>query len=120
MLMHVRHLKNYIMKQINNQEELDHILNDKKPVIIDFYADWCPPCKSLLPIVESLAEEYKDDIEIVKINVDSNQAIAQQFGVMNIPALFFIKDRKVTEHMVGLQTKTKLENKINQYINAVA
>jgi len=107
------------MKQINNQKELNELVIGDKPVLIDFYADWCGSCRSMMPIVEALAEEHKESFEIVKINIDNNQDIAQQFGVMSIPALFIIKERHVKEHMVGLQTKHQIEEKINLYLEPI-
>lgn len=104
------------MKKINNQATFDQYLNGDKPVLIDFYADWCPPCKMLTPVLEELSKEHQDDFEIIKVNVDEQEALAAQFDVRNIPTLVFIKDKKIQEKMLGFQSKHRLEQKINKYL----
>ena len=103
------------MKEIKNINEYQAILQEGKPVLLDFYADWCGPCQILLPTVEKLADKHADDVIIAKVNVDKNPELSQQFGIRSIPALFFLKDGQVQESLVGLQTETVLENKIQQY-----
>lgn len=106
------------MKEINNIQEHNAVVNGDKPVLFDFYADWCGPCQTLLPIVGELAEQHKDDFVIAKINVDKNPELARHYGVRNIPALFFVNNGTVQERLVGLQSKTLLDNKIHHYIGA--
>lgn len=101
------------MKEIENIEEFTALLNQEKPVLVDFFADWCGPCQTLLPIVDELSKEH-EDFEIVKINVDKNQALAQQFQVRSIPALFFIKNKTVVDRLQGLHPKSFLESKLNE------
>lgn len=108
------------MKDINGIQELEAILNGTKPALIDFYADWCGPCRSQLPIVDELSDTHKEDFEVVKINVDRNRELAQQYGVRSIPALFFVKDGEVKEQLLGLQSKHVLDTKIRQYIQEAA
>ena len=84
-----------------------------KPAIVDFYADWCGPCKMVAPILDQLAEEYPDK-KICKIDVDQEQALAQQFGVMSIPTLILMKDGVIINKMVGAGSKKKLEEFLNQ------
>lgn len=102
------------MREIKNVQEHNEIVSGSKPVLLDFYADWCGPCRTLLPIVDELSDKYADDYEIVKINVDKNQELASHYGVRSIPALFFVEDKVVTENLVGLQTKASLEAKIEK------
>lgn len=104
------------MKTINSTEELNALAESKKPILIDFYADWCGPCQTLLPIIDDLANEYKDKAEIVKINVDENQNLAGQFQVRSIPALFFVKNKEVVNKLQGLQTKKTLSEELNKLI----
>ena len=103
------------MREIKNQTEYNELLAEGKPVLIDFYADWCGPCKVLLPTVDKLAEKHADHFNIVKVNVDRNPELSQQFGVRSIPALFFLQDGKVQENLVGIQSEAALEQKIEQY-----
>ncbi len=105
------------MKEINNTQEFYSLVKGKKPVLLDFYADWCGPCQSLLPIVEKLADKHGDKIEIVKVNIDKNPQLSQRFSVRSIPALFFIKEGEVVENTMGMQTESTLDSKIMQYLN---
>lgn len=103
------------MKEIKNLADYKKIVESGKPVLLDFYADWCGPCRVLLPTVEKLATKHADNFEIVKVNVDKNRELAQQFQVRSIPALFFIKDGKVQERLTGVQMESALEAKIQAY-----
>ena len=103
------------MKEIQSIEQFQALLKGDKPILVDFYADWCGPCRMLLPTVEKLAEEYEKDFEIVKVNVDANRELAQQFRVRSIPALFFIKNQEIMEQLTGLQTEASLTLKIEEY-----
>jgi len=104
------------MREIKNVEDFKNITNTGKPVLLDFYADWCGPCQVLLPTIEKLANKHSENFEIVKVNVDKNRGLAQQFGVRSIPALFFIQDGKVEEQLTGVQMESVLENKIQKYL----
>lgn len=104
------------MQEINNINDYQNIINGNKPVLLDFYADWCGPCQTLLPIVESLATKHESDFVIAKVNVDKNSDLAQKFAVRNIPALFFIENGEIKERLVGLQTKSGLDDKIHTYL----
>ena len=103
------------MKELKNLTEYNQFINEGKPVLLDFYADWCGPCQVLLPTVAKLADKHADDFNIAKVNVDHNPELAQQFGIRSIPALFFLQDGKVQESLIGLQTEAALEAKIQQY-----
>ncbi|WP_455714773.1 thioredoxin [Anaerosporobacter sp.] len=83
--------------------------------VIDFYADWCGPCKMMGPVVEELAESFKDQVKIGKLNVDNSPAAAAKYKVMTIPTIIFIKDGNVLETIVGIVSKAQLEEKINAY-----
>lgn len=96
--------------------EIMHITNDNfesevrqaaGPVLADFYADWCGPCKMLAPIVEEIARE-RPDLKVVKINVDEADAVAAEFGIMSIPTLILFRDGKAEAKMVGFQSKERL------------
>jgi thioredoxin 1 len=107
------------MKEIFSKEDFQAIINDGKPTLVDFYADWCGPCQALLPALDRLAKQHKDNINIVKINVDKNQELVAQLSVRSIPALFFIKDGKVVESLNGAHPESVLDEKIHQYTGVV-
>lgn len=100
------------MKELVTAQEFNTIIGQDKPVLLDFYADWCGPCKSLLPAVEKLAIRYEGEVLIQKVNVDRFPELAQNFGVRSIPALFMIKDKKVLEKVQGYQSEAALESLI--------
>ena len=100
------------MKAIANIQEFQKVIDQDKPVLLDFYADWCGPCQALLPTVERLAEKYKEDFIVRKINVDKNPQLAQQFKVRSIPALFIVKDKEIQEKLVGMQSEQALDKLI--------
>jgi len=88
------------------------VLKSKTPVLVDFYAQWCPPCRLLTPILEELAEELKGKIKIGKLDVDKNQSIASQYGVMSIPTLILFKNGKEEKRIIGLRTKEELKREL--------
>ena len=92
------------------------VLGSSQPVLVDFFADWCGPCKMQAPIIEQLAEEIDDKAKIGKLDVDANPAIAQKYEVMSIPTLIIFKDGQVVERLTGLQSKDVLWEKFNSLI----
>lgn len=108
------------MKEILNNNEYQNIINNGKPVLLDFYADWCGPCQSLMPIVEKLSAKYENEFTIAKVNVDKNQELARQFGVRSIPALFILENGTLKEKLVGFQTEAALDIKIKSYVGEIA
>ncbi len=103
------------MKEIKDFKGFEAVKNQDKPVLLDFYANWCGPCKALLPTVEKLADKYEDEFIIQKVNVDTFPQLAQQFGVRSIPALFVMKDGEIQGKMVGFQSEKALENVIQSF-----
>lgn len=84
------------------------ILNSKKPVLVDFWASWCMPCKMMLPVVDEIAEEVKDNAKVAKINVDEERELAMQFGVSSIPTFMSFEAGEVKNKAVGRQAKEDL------------
>ncbi len=94
----------YIVK---NEEDFDQILKDNEAVFVDFYADWCGPCKMVSPIVEELAEE-KTDVKFIKVNVDDVPEVAERFGIMSIPTLIYFRNGEVAGQTLGFQPKESI------------
>lgn len=105
------------MKNISNQNEFNSLINQSKPILLDFYADWCGPCQTLLPTVDKLSKEYRESVEIRKVNVDENKALAAHFKVRSIPALFFIKDAEIVDRVNGLTSEGTLRTKLDALVN---
>lgn len=105
------------MKTIENNSDYNDLMNQNKPVLLDFYADWCGPCQALLPTVEKLSKEYEGKVEIQKVNVDQNSELAAKYAVRSIPALFFIKDSEVVDKLNGLAPETILREKLEALLN---
>jgi len=90
------------------------VLESSLPCLVDFWAEWCGPCRRVGPIVEELAGEYEGKIKIAKLNIDEGQKTASTYGVMSIPTLMFFKDGKVVEQIVGTVGKPELKEKIEE------
>jgi len=94
----------------------DQVLNSDKPVLVDFWAEWCMPCKFIAPTVQELAKEYGDQMKFGKLNVDENPSIASQYGISGIPSLLVYKGGKVVDTVVGAVPKPHLEAVIKKHI----
>lgn len=94
------------------------VLQSAQPVLVDFYADWCGPCKMMAPIVEAMASKYEGKLKVGKLNVDNDPGLAQQFRVMSIPTFIIFKDGKAAATFVGGMSQKELEDKIFQAVNA--
>ena len=86
------------------------VLKSEKPVLVDFYADWCGPCNAMAPVIEELAKELEGNVKVGKINVDENPDIAVEYNVMSIPTLIVFKNGKEEKRLVGLRNKEELIN----------
>lgn len=101
------------MLQTVKNEEFDSIVNQEGLVIVDFWAAWCGPCRTLLPIMENLSDEYSN-IPMYKVNVDEEMDVATKLGVRNLPTLLFFKNGEIVDRLSGLQTKEKLASLIQK------
>jgi thioredoxin 1 len=96
------------------------VLESKEPVLVDFWAEWCGPCKMIAPALEQLAEEFDGKAKIVKLNVDEHPAVAGEYGIRSIPTLLFFRDGKVVEQLVGAAPKAALAEKLNGLIGVAS
>ena len=94
----------------------DKVLSSDKLTIVDFWAEWCPPCIAISPVIEQLSKEYEGKVNVGKINVDYNPQAAVNYGIINIPVILFIKGGKVVDKLVGAQPKSNFVKKIEQHI----
>ncbi|GAY75038.1 MULTISPECIES: thioredoxin [Sporolactobacillus] len=102
------------ISQVNDANFTDE--TSKGLVLADFWATWCGPCKMMAPVLEEVDSELADNLKIVKLDVDENQATASKYGVMSIPTMFLFKDGEVVDKVVGFQPKEALAERIKQHI----
>lgn len=103
------------IKQIT-PENFDAVVNDSLPVLVDFWAPWCGPCRSLSPIVDELADELAGKLVVAKCNVDDNQDLAMKFGVMSIPTLIVFKNGEEVDRSVGALPKARLQALLKKHL----
>lgn len=101
--------------QSTDQSFESEVLNSNVPVLVDFWAPWCAPCKMQTPILENLQTKIGDQVKIVKVNTDENQAVAQKYSIMSIPTLMIFKNGDVVDQMIGVQSEEILVEKLNQF-----
>lgn len=97
-----------------DQNFQNEVLKSDMPVLVDFWATWCGPCKMVKPVVEKLAEEYKGKVKVVEVDVDQNQQVSGQYGIMSIPTLMFFKNGQPVKTMIGAQGEEALKHEFNQ------
>ncbi len=102
---------------INKSNFENEVINADKPVLLDFYADWCGPCKMLSPVLSEIADEYADVLRVAKVNVDDEPELAMKFKVSSIPMLVLFKDGRIVSTSIGYRPKDEILNELKLYKN---
>jgi len=100
-----------MVQQITN-DNFQELVSGNKPLLIDFWAEWCGPCRMVGPIVDELAEEYADQVVVGKVNTEENDELASEFGILSIPTLLFFKNGEIVDKLVGAASKSLIETKL--------
>lgn len=104
------------MAQVITGSTFDALLAEGKPMVVDFWATWCGPCRKIGPYIEQLAEKYAGQVNVGKVDVDENDELAMRFGVRNIPTILFIKNGEVVDKQIGAAPLSMLEEKIQKLL----
>jgi thioredoxin 1 len=99
--------------EVNDSNFDEVVVKSDKPVVVDFWAEWCGPCRMIAPIIEELSKEYADRILVTKCDVDNSPKVSAQFGIRNIPTVLFFKNGTIADKQVGAVPKSNFVNKIN-------
>ena len=102
--------------EINDSNFKQEVLEEDLPVLVDFWAEWCMPCRMVAPTVEKIAKEYKGKLKVCKLNVDEAQETASNYGIMSIPTLAIFKNGEVVDKVIGVVSKSELEAAIKPHI----
>lgn len=105
------------MTQSLNNQNFESTIQQNSVVLVDFYADWCGPCQALATTLEKVSQKFDGKAIVAKVNVDKNPELSSEFQVRSIPALFYIKNGKIIDKQVGLQSETTISNNITNLIN---
>ena len=103
---------------ISDADFKKEVLESQTPVLVDFWATWCAPCKAIAPAVDELATQFKGKLKVAKVNIDDNQDTPQQYGIRSIPTLLLFKGGKVVDQIVGAVPKAKLEAALRKVVDA--
>ena len=102
--------------EITKETFENEVINSDKPVLVDFWATWCGPCKMVAPVIEALAEEYSGKIKVGKVNVDEQGELAMQYKIVSIPTVLIFKDGEVAEKLIGAHSQDEYEDIIDKYV----
>jgi thioredoxin 1 len=104
------------VKQVTDKSFESDVLQAEQPTLVDFWATWCGPCRQIAPMVDAIADEYKGRLNVAKVDVDSNQLVAQQYMISSIPRLLIFKGGKVVGQLVGAVPRAKLEDELKKHL----
>lgn len=105
------------VSQVTDASFKQEVINNNLPVLVDFWAPWCGPCRMVSPVVDEIAEEYESSIKVVKINTDENPTIAAEYGIRSIPTLMIFKAGERVDTVIGAVPKSTLSSTLNKYIS---
>ena len=108
------------VKEVSDKSFESDVLKSDRPVLVDFWAQWCAPCRMLAPTVEAVAEKYAESATVVKLNVDDNPAVSQRYGIKGIPTLILFKNGKEEERVVGATSKEAIARMIDKHVSSGA
>src|SRR5262245_23595300 len=108
------------IKKVDEKDFERFVLQSEKPVLVDFWAAWCGPCRALAPIVEAVADQYAESVLVVKLNVDENPNIAQRYGIRGIPTLILFQQGEEKKRIIGVVDQDEISRNINPHINNVS
>ena len=104
------------MRAVTDATFEQEVLKSSVPVVVDFWAEWCGPCRAIGPVIEELSKEYDGKVNVGKLNVDNNPEVSMNYGITSIPAILFIKNGQVVDKLVGAQPKANFVKKIEAHI----
>ena len=103
-------------KKVTDESFEADVLKNEKPVLVDYWAEWCGPCSKVAPVLEAIVEEHGDKLDIVKLNVDENPKVTQKYGILNIPTLGVFQNGQVVKELVGARSKSALLRELAEFI----
>ena len=106
------------VREVSDQNFEQDVLQSERPVLVDFWAAWCAPCRMLAPTVEAVAEKYEGAARVVKLNVDENPSVSQRYGIKGIPTLILFRGGREEERVVGATSKEAISRMIDKYVSA--
>lgn len=104
------------IENVNQDDFASSVLESETPVLVDFYADWCGPCRALAPKIQEISDKFEGKAKVVKVNVDDNQGLAQKYGIRGIPSLLFFDEGQVANQLQGNQPKESIESALEALV----